>query len=346
MRVTSLFGSFVVLSLLTGSAFAQSDVERAAARNAASSGRAAYEAGDYEQAIESLSQAERLVHAPTHLLYLARAQAKLGKLVAARENYLKIARETLGPNAPKAFVDAQAAAQQERPALDARLPWITVAVHGAGAGSARVRMDGTELPSAMIGMRMPVDPGRHVFQASAAGADGASIDVTLAEGAVQTVTLSLVPTTGAAHTGVPAALAAGSRPSTVDSLNGKGSGLRVGSYASFGVGAVGGGLGTYFLLRSRSTRSDADSLYQACGAKSSGVCSDPVSKAQIESKDAAADHQRNFGVASLIVGGVAVASGVTLLVLDSGRTRAAAERAAPELTAVIGIGSVGVTGRF
>src|SRR5688572_16337830 len=108
--VLALIGSSACLSEV----LAQSDHERAAAREAAGAGLAAYEAGEYQRAIDSMSRAEQLVHALPHLLYLARAQSKLGRLVAARETYLKIARERLAENAPPAFIEAQAAALEER----------------------------------------------------------------------------------------------------------------------------------------------------------------------------------------------------------------------------------------
>jgi tetratricopeptide (TPR) repeat protein len=174
------------------SAFAQTDLERATARDAANNGRAAFDAGKYEKAIDYLSRAEQLVHSPTHLLFIARAQTKLGRLVAAHETYLKISRETLAANAPKAFVSAQAAAEQEQDALDDRLPSVTVTLQGATtAPDVTVQMDGTALPAAMIGIPLPTDPGEHVFKASGPTIISDPVTVRLAEAAKQTVTLTL-----------------------------------------------------------------------------------------------------------------------------------------------------------
>ena len=52
-------------------------------------------AKDYERAAELFQQAEGLMHAPTLLLGLARAQAGLGKLVSAHETYIRVTREPL-----------------------------------------------------------------------------------------------------------------------------------------------------------------------------------------------------------------------------------------------------------
>src|SRR5262249_44867150 len=84
-------------------ASAQSDENRAAARAAATEGARAMSEKRYADAVDLFTRAEALVHAPPHLLYIARALAAQGKLVRAQETYVKIGRETLPPNAPKAF---------------------------------------------------------------------------------------------------------------------------------------------------------------------------------------------------------------------------------------------------
>src|SRR3954466_13417012 len=167
MRIIPCLASSVCVLIAAQSAFAQTDLERATARDAANNGRAAFDAGKYEKAIDYLSRAEQLVHSPTHLLFMARAQAKLGRLVAAHETYLKITRETLAAHPPKAFVAAQDSAEQEQDALDARLPSVTVTLQGAtSAPDTTVQMAGTPLPAAMIGIPLPADPGEHVFKAT------------------------------------------------------------------------------------------------------------------------------------------------------------------------------------
>jgi len=353
MRPISSLGWGVTVFLAVHAAWGQTDLERATARDAAQAGRDAYDAGHYEQAIDSLSRAEQLVHAPTHLLFMARAQAKLGKLVAAHETYLKITRETLAPKAPKAFVDAQAAAAQEQPAVDARLPSVTVRVVGVGAGSASIEMDGTALPSAMIGLPLPADPGQHAFKASAPGAVSDPVSLTVTEGAKQSVTLTLrasaagAPSAAAAGvTPAGAGLAAGNEPPAVDSTHA--GGLRAASYVSFGVGAVGLGLGTFFLLKSGNTRSDANKLFDSCNASSLlGKCPEDAPNAvTVRAKDHDADSQRNLGVASLVVGGVGVATGITLLILDSQHKSTAAQVETPRIVPVIGLGSLGAVGTF
>lgn len=357
------------LSLFTvgQTAAAQTDFERATAREAANNGRAAFDAGKFEKAVDYLSRAEQLVHSPAHLLFIARAQAKLGHLVAAHETYLKISRETLAPNAPKAFVTAHSAAEQEQETLSARLPSVTIVLRGpVKDNEVSVEMDGSALPAAMIGIPLPADPGEHVFKASGPNAISEPVTVKLSEAERQTVTLQ-VRSTGttrvapAVHSSPasaaplaaqePAVPASKSAPvgdgTNVDHANSQGNGLLIGSFVSFGVGAVGLGVGIYSLLKSSKTRDDATQLFNGCELKNAiGQCTDLPLQSRVESKDKDADRQRNVGVAGLIVGGVGVATGLTLLLLHTSENKQAARDAAPHITPVFGLGSLGLVGTF
>jgi hypothetical protein len=362
MRTISCLVSGVCVLLAAHSAFAQTDLERATARDAANNGRAAFDAGKYEKAIDYLSRAEQLVHSPTHLLFMARAQAKLGRLVAAHETYLKIGREQLSANAPKAFVSAQAAAEQEQDALDSRLPSVTVTLQGATtAPDVTVQMDGTPLPAAMIGIPLPADPGEHVFKASGPTITSEPVTIKLAEAAKQTVTLSLRSTGVARAPVVPAATAAGAgataaraendaspnSPShtetvSVDRSSGHGPGLLIASVVSFGLGAASASVGTYYLFKSSNTRDESDALYEDC--KLAGNC--PDVKQEILSKDDEADHQSKLGIVGLVGGGVGLLAGFTFLILDVSRSDKSARTQTPRVSPVFGFRSVGLVGTF
>ena len=372
MRSIIGLGSGICVLIAAHCAYAQTDLERATARDAANNGRAAFDAGKYEKAIDYLSRAEQLVHSPTHLLFMARAQAKLGQLVAAHETYLKITRENLAANAPKAFVSAQAAAEQEQETLDARLPSVTVTLRGATtAPDVVVQMDGTALPPAMVGIPLPADPGEHVFKASGPTITSEPVTVKLAEAAKQTVTLTLrstgavVPPVGPrpkpAHAGT-AAVAATAMPANAEPANGEaaseravadsahgghGPGLMIASIASFTVGVVGASIGTAYLLKSNSTRNESDKLYEKCNlASADGKCMDPASQDQILSLDNEADNQSKVGIAAMIGGGVGVLTGLTFLLVDLSRSNRSARQTTPHVTPVFGYSTVGVAGTF
>src|SRR5262245_168260 len=98
----------LILGFYANRAAAQTDEQRAAARAVATEGAAAFNQGRFKDAVDLFTRAEALVHAPPHLLFLARAHAKLGQFVKAREAYMKILKEQLTANAPPAFRNAQA----------------------------------------------------------------------------------------------------------------------------------------------------------------------------------------------------------------------------------------------
>src|SRR6185369_1760196 len=94
------FGAILVTAgLITAPpAQAQTKEQKAGARAAADAGGDAFDAGKYAEAADLFERAERLLHAPPHLLYAARAHAKLGHVVEARELYLTLTREHLAAN--------------------------------------------------------------------------------------------------------------------------------------------------------------------------------------------------------------------------------------------------------
>lgn len=319
----SLFTSVVLLGV-PGVVFAQSDTERAGARAAAEAGLTAYNAGKYSEALDLLNRAESLVHALPHLLYMARASDKLGKLVEAREYYLKIGREQLIAGAPRAFIDAQQSAQQELAIIEARLPYLTVNIEGGRANDCKVTMDNREIPSVLIGVPFPVDPGEHaVVVTSSMGQRGEPIKVRLAEGKRERVTLTIPSASAATATTAPvptnaspaaaasatpvASTTAPGEPGSKDQVH-KGS-SPVLAYTALGVGAVGAAVGTVFLLQRGSKQSDADKAFDDCKTR---FCNAAEQDQFLQlDKDAA-----KAGTISLIgfgVGGAAIAAGLYLL---------------------------------
>jgi hypothetical protein len=102
-----------------------------------------------------------MFHAPTHLLLIARSQVGLGRLVAAKETYLKLTREELSASAPAAFKRAQQEGKDEMTALDARIASLRIAVEGGGQQKFTVKMDDQPVSPALLGVYRPVDPGKH-----------------------------------------------------------------------------------------------------------------------------------------------------------------------------------------
>lgn len=347
----------VAVGLVTASpAGAQTKEQKAGARAAADAGGDAFDAGKYAEAADLFERAERLMHAPPHLLYAARSHVKLGRLVEARELYLTLTRERLPDSAPRPFRDAQNMGEKELAEVEPRLAYVSVVVQpGAGATSVRVTRNGEPVPGELLGVPAPVNPGEYSYQAFADGMESNSTTVKLREGTRETVLLTLrnipgyvKPTaTDPATTSAPAAAGSGSLttapPDAGPSGGGGGRPLLVGAIAGFGVAVAGGVLGTVFILKSSETADKSDAMFKQCNADDTcPLGSDKA--AEIDAIDADGATQGGIAIAGFVTGGVGLAAGVTLLILDQNRSTAASNR--PNVTPLIGWNYVGVAGRF
>lgn len=344
----SILALAAILAVIPARASAQTDAERAGARSAGMAGLEAYTAGKYEQALDYFTRAESLLHAPTHQLYLARASAKLGRLVSAREYYLKLTQERLPQTASKPFRDAQAAGDKELTELEPRVPYVSVVVQGTNAKEVQVIRDEQALPQALLGVPHPEDPGTHTFKAIANGMESAPSTILLKEGAHETVLLTLnavapdpAATTGKVTTGSSGFTdnGGGDTPSS----NSRGPGMRIAAYSGIGLGAIGVGIGTFFLVKSANTQKEADGLYDSCTMD----CDNPVFVAQVKDVDDRAMSQRVTGAVTTIVGGAFLATGITLLIVDLNSSSSHTE-AGSRVTVqpILGLGYAGLSGRF
>ncbi len=351
----------VCLLLAAGAARAQtkaepSDAARAGARAQANAGLEAFEAGDWQKALDFFQRAESIIHSPLHLSYIGRTQAKLGHLVLAREALMKVMRESAdSPITKRAQADAQAALKEIEP----RIASLTVQVDGAAGRNFQVTIDGTELPPALVGVPAPADPGTRTVEV-VSGSARVTKQVTLADAEGKSLTLVLPPAgpDDAAAAAKPSPMTAQTE-SDAQADSGGGSAVPVGSIVAFGVGAIGIGLGVGFSLDASSKTDEAS---QACeDAVGNRSCSglpinDPVAL-DVQELDDAASTSRTVATVGFIVGGVGIATGVTLLVLSMQKPSATgpAESAKTARTTpardfsarpVVGLDYLGVAGTF
>jgi hypothetical protein len=313
----------VVLSILAGlfprAARAQSDSDRATARSLAREGFEAQKRGQYDTAADRFQRAEALVHAPTLLLGLARAQVGLGKLVEAHETYERIAREPLAPGSPAPFAKAVDDAKREAPALTARLAWVTIGIQGPS--TADIVMDGVPIPSAELGVKRACDPGQHLVKASSTGYSHAERTFSVTEGGSATVTLALLP-----EVEPPPPVPEHPAPVEVTHNDSSSSAQKPIGIAVLGLGVAGLVLGGVTGVLALTKHASLDS---ACG----GSNCKPSESGEVSTYRTLA----NVSTVATIVGAAGAVAGVALLVTAP---------QSPTVTAYAGVLRVGIMGTF
>jgi hypothetical protein len=166
---------------------------KASARAAFADGVELQDHGDCPRALARFETAERLHDAPTHLLHLAQCQATLGKLVEAQESYATLDHITLSAQAPDAFREAQETGRAELSRLRPRVPTLRLETvpPAPSLKNLVIQINGARIPSDLVGIARPVNPGRYHVTVTAAPNRSATGDVEINEGDTRSVELRL-----------------------------------------------------------------------------------------------------------------------------------------------------------
>jgi hypothetical protein len=316
---------------------AQSDADRATARSLGQEGQQAFEAKDYPTAEDRFRRADKMVHAPTLVLGLARALSGEGKYVEAQESYNRIIREGLPAGAPDAFKRALDDAKKEVDAVTAKVGAVTITVKAAGGidiPDPQVVLDEHPINSASLGVRRAIDPGPHVLRASAEGYKAGELRFTMTEGGSADEPLTLdKDANAAAVAAAPASTAAPTSLATSPDLApGQPSKARkIAPWIAFGVGGAGlvvGGITGILAMGKHSTLSDE------CKPN----CNTSAAQSDLSS-------YHTMGAISdvgFILAGVGGAVGTILLITQPKAAPTTGVRVVP----VFGPGSLGATGSF
>ncbi len=348
MRLRHLRLSVAATALLlahlasSSTAFAQSDADRATARSLGQDGEAALDARDYKKAEDRFRRADRLVHAPTLALGLARALAGEAKYVEAQETYNRIVREGVFPGAPEPFRRAVEDARKEVDSVSAKVAGATITVQGPGGvdvSNPTVSIDDVPVNAASLGVRRLIDPGAHVLKVSADGYKPAELHFTVNEGGAVDEPVSLEKAPNAPPATTPATTPATAPPpptagpgttGAAPEAHGSSSLLPI---VAFGVGGAGLVLGA---ITGGIALGDHSSIANKCPA---GPSSCPAS----EQSDIDSYHTMGLlSTVGFIVAGVGAAAGVVLLVTQPKETTGSSFHISP----AIGLGSLGAVGSF
>jgi hypothetical protein len=254
-------------------------------------------AGDWAGALTLLKEVAAIKPTPQVRFNIALCQEKLGRLVAALGDYELAAADARESDAGQVAEEVDARLE----ALKARIPKIIVQ-RGAGAENATIMLDGVAIGDSVVGTPMPADPGPHVVDASAPGYKSFNQALRLQEKQTETVTVNLEK--------LPDEPNPSPQPGAASRSTGT---LRTIGIVTTGIGAASLiGSGVFYYLRGQTI----DDLDDACPDRNS--CP--------ESQRSTFDKGKTYNTAAnvtLAIGGVAVAAGVTMIVLGSSRSETA-----------------------
>jgi hypothetical protein len=332
-------------------ALAQSEQDRAQARDLGQQGYAAMDSKDYAKAADLFRRADALYHAPTILLGLARAEAKLNKYVESWEHYHRIVLEGAPPGAPQPIRDAIDAAKKEMTDVEGRRAKVTITVKGPDQST--VTLDGAPMSAAALGVERLVNPGPHVAHAAATGWKDAEQNFTVADGGRAQVSVQMEAASAAAPAAPGPASATSPTSTTTGSPSTDGDMASTpdttanpsrGSWKT--LGWIGVGVGGAGIVLGAITGAMAAGSKSA--ASNSPCVNGPCSPSDLSTYKSNRDGYYTMGTIStigFIAGGVLAAAGGALL-LFAPHGESVPATTATWVSPYVGPGSAGVTGRF
>jgi hypothetical protein len=263
-RVVRAFAAAsVVLGMLVSvPARAQlSDEDKALALQLFDEGRSLLAAGKVDEACRKLEESRRLDPLPGTLLNVAVCHEQQGRTATAVAEF----REARALAERDQRPDRVALADQHLLALDGKVSSVVIVVPpAADSPDLSIMRDATPVGRAAWGTRLPVDPGPHTIEASAANKKAWKVILTVApNGDVQTATLTPLedaPASPAPPVAPPApALAPAPAPAVEPSPESHGlSTRRTIAVVTAGVAVAAAGVGTYFGVRALSKHNDPE----------------------------------------------------------------------------------------
>lgn len=338
------FGACCGLALLLsdGIALAQAEAQasspesletRTVARRMADEAANLYEAGDYGRAQDLFHRANAIYPAPVLELWEARALEKLGRLVEAEEHYASVQRYKVKPEDTDVVRTAVRDAGVEIEQLRKRIPTLTISLVNADPTdpNLEIHLDGKRLNPAMVGFPVPVDVGAKTVTLVSRGKEVARNDVSLGEGDRSSVELD-----GSRSRELALANATEtSRRSPDDLAQERPSPW----YLDRTFGWIGVGVGSAGLALGGITGLIAASKHNSLSSKCPNSVCLPAYKNELDSFHT----YRTVSTVGYVVGGMALAAGITVLVLAPQRSH---RPGAPTLSLHLGPSWVTLRGKF
>jgi hypothetical protein len=253
--------------------------DRASARAMFDEGRALAHAGNFVAACPKFQESQRIDPGIGTLFNLADCQEHTGRTASAWSNFLEVA--DAARQAKQAYREQIARARAE--SLVPRLAHLVFAV-AEKADSVSIQLDSTVLGGGAIGAALPVDPGEHAVEVSAAGKQKWKTSVTIAQGATLTLNVPelesvavlappiVAPPVTPAALSLSPAIPTRARPADVIDVRSESvrPWQRPVALGFGGLGVVGLAAGTFFGLRAQSQWSMAEPKCPSTGCTAEG----------------------------------------------------------------------------
>ncbi|XYH92617.1 hypothetical protein ACMHYB_32665 [Sorangium sp. So ce1128] len=161
--------------------------------------------GKYADACPKLEESQRLDPGIGTQFNLAACYEQLGRTASAWSTFLEVA----GAAKAAGQLEREKVARQRATALEPKLIRLTITAPADAPGDLQVKRDGALVGRAQWGTPVPVDPGKHTIEASAAGRApfARTVDLTRA-GATETVAIPPLPAGAPARAAAPPATGA------------------------------------------------------------------------------------------------------------------------------------------
>lgn len=280
------------------------------------------DAGDFAGAFDAMQEAMKHARPPTFVVFLARVDEKLGRLLAAKELYAEVAALEVKPTDPKPFATAKEDAKNGLESMTARIPQLQITVTG-DAAAAGLTLDGAALDASQTGTFFAVDPGKHKI-GGLAGGHKLEQEIEVKEGTRHYVSINLTAATPVVATRVvPVEDAVKEVPS--------GSTTRLAGFVSLGVGGAGLLVGAVLGGVALSGREEAR---KACGEEF-----DTLHRCSLSAAGPLQDAQwmARASTGAFVAAGLAGALGLTLLVLAPAPKSRVGVAVSPGFAAVKGV---------
>jgi len=323
-RAVAIVGVVATLLLPARASDAQTAAEKETARAFMDDGRAKFDAGDHDAALDAFGAADRIMGVTSTGLWVGKTLVVLGRLIDARDKLIAVSQIPGAEAESPVLKRARLEAAQLQAELAEQIGGLKIEISGVPSGApVRVWVDGRELSSDLVARPYRVDPGEHLVVGTSPGFARRKLRVTVGRGDTIKVMLVLKPGDDGGDAGG----------------DGDDDGVSIHPlvWAGFGTAAAGLLVGA---ITGGVSLADASSAKEGCV---DNRC--PEANAADADRSVALAH---VSTVSFVVGGVGAGLGVAGLFLSDGVFGASDDGSADawRIEPIVGPGSLGIRGRF